>query len=313
MRVAVVGAGAMGSIYGGHLSEKHQVLLVGRNARTAEQINERGLILREQGREVCYHPTAVTDTEGMEPADVVILFVKATGSRQALEEHKSLIGPETCLMTLQNGAGHEELLEEFASLDRIVIGTTEANGTVLEPGVVRHGGGAETNIGMLTEDVHQWLPRLKAMFDESGFEGRIYQNILQLIWNKLFINATTSVMTGVLQVPQGKLTEVHAWKLVKDLLHETVTVAKALGLEADEEAQANRIRENVEGNPEAITSICADMMAGRKTEVDTISGAVIRAADRCGVSVPVTKTIVALIHAMEEQERKDASGCKSLE
>lgn len=300
MRVAIIGAGAMGSIYGGYLSRKHEVILVGRHRDAADIINGQGLTLRKNGEDAVFHPQAVTETSKLAPADVVILFVKATASREALEQNKSLIGENTCLMTLQNGSGHEELLREYAPMHHIVIGTTEANGTVLAPGLVRHGGGAGTNIGMLTKDQENWLPRLKEMFDECGFEGRIYDNILQLIWNKLFINATTSVMTGVLKVPQGGLLAPHAWELVEKLLHETVTVAKALGLEADEAFQRKRIRENVEKNPEAVTSICADMRAGRRTEVDTISGSVLKAAQRCGIEVPVTKTIIDLIHAMEE-------------
>ena len=131
MRIAVIGAGAMGSIYGGHLSQHNDVLLVDTNEKVVEQVANNGLLIDEDGPTHTYHPGAVSNTKGQEPADLVILFVKALFSRAALEGNRGLIGPNTRLMTLQNGAGHEDLLKEFVDEDHLVIGTPEENGAVL--------------------------------------------------------------------------------------------------------------------------------------------------------------------------------------
>ena len=147
-----------------------------------------------------YHPSAVSNTKEEKPADLVILFVKALFSRSALEGNRALIGPNTCLMSLQYGAGHEDLLKEFVAEDHIIIGTTEDNGAVLGLGHVRHGGAAVTNVGMLTEDQEGFLPKLKEAFDACGFQVKIHDNIQQLIWDKLFTNVSLSALTGVLQV-----------------------------------------------------------------------------------------------------------------
>ena len=104
MRIAVIGAGAMGSIYGGHLSQHNDVLLVDTNEKVVEQVANNGLLIDEDGTTHTYHPGAVSNTKGQEPADLVILFVKALFSRAALEGNRGLIGPNTRLMTLQNGA-----------------------------------------------------------------------------------------------------------------------------------------------------------------------------------------------------------------
>ena len=192
MRITVIGAGAMGSIYGGRLSQHNEVILVDTNEKVVDQICKNGLKIDENGTTDCYHPAALCDTSNEKPADLVILFVKALFSRSALENNRSLIGPDTRLMTLQNGAGHEDLLKEFVNEDRVIIGTTEDNGAVLDFGHVRRGGTGVTNVGMLTEDKDGFLGRLKETFDSCGFEVRIHENIQYLIWDKLFTNVSLS-------------------------------------------------------------------------------------------------------------------------
>lgn len=254
MRIAVIGPGAMGSIYGGRLSLHNEVLLVGRNQAQADRINAQGLLIDEGSVTNCYRPKALTDTANEPPVELAVLFVKSMASRSVLEAHRGLIGPETYLLTLQNGAGHEELLKEFVSEDRVIIGTTEDNGATLALGHVRRGGEGRTNVGMLVPDSRGFLPRLKTAFDACGFQV---------------------------------------------LIHEAVTVAKAAGLEFDEEAVAEKVRKNSLANPQGCTSIRADLRDGRKTEVDTISGTVVRAAEKYGVPTPSHQFIVRMVHAME--------------
>lgn len=300
MRIAVIGAGAMGSIYGGHLSQQNEVILVDTNQQVVEQINKNGLLVDENGTTVCYQPKALCDTSEEKPVDLVILFVKALFSRAALENNSALIGPDTWLMTLQNGAGHEDLLKEFVSEDRVIIGTTEDNGAVLGLGHVRRGGTGVTNVGMLTEDRDGFLDRLKENFDSCGFEVRIHENIQYLIWDKLFTNVSLSALTGILQVDMGYIAaDEYAWKLCCQLIHETILTAAAAGLEFDEEAVKEKVRKTSLNNPQGCTSIRADLRDGRRTEVDTISGAVVRAASRYGVDVPGHTFVVNLVHGME--------------
>ena len=121
MRIAVIGAGAMGSIYGGHLSLHNDVYLVDTNQAVVDAVNANGLTLEENGQDNVYHPTAVTSTADLEPVDLIILFVKALFSKAALGGNKHLIGPNTYVLTLQNGSGHEDILSEFVAQDHIII------------------------------------------------------------------------------------------------------------------------------------------------------------------------------------------------
>ena len=305
MRIAVIGAGAMGSIYGGHLALHNEVYLVDTNPEVVKTINDRGILLEENGEDHVYQPKAVTDTAGLPEMDLVILFVKALFSRAALNGNKNLIGPKTYILTLQNGSGHEDILSEFVPVERVIIGTTEDQGTILGMAHIRHGGTGGTNLGMLVPDTEGMLPKLKETMDQCGFRAKIHENIQQLIWNKLFVNVALSAVTAVLNVKMGFIAkDPYAFALSSQLLHEAVTVAHALGLEADEGHLLQEIKETSERVPEGVTSICADLSKGRKTEVDTISGSVIRAAKKCGIAVPAHEFLVNMVHAMENRPQE---------
>lgn len=300
MKIAVIGAGAMGSIYGGHLSLHNEVCIVDTNQAVVDRINEQGLVIDEDGTSNTYYPRAVVSTAGEEPAELVILFVKSIFSRAALEGNRSLIGPNTRLLTLQNGAGHEDLLKEFVPEERVIIGTTEDNGAVLAPGHVRRGGEGRTNLGMLTEDTGVFLDKVKEAFDCCGFKVSLQDNILHLIWSKLFTNVSLSAVTGILQVDMGYIaSNEYAWTLTKKLIHEAVLTAEAMGLDFDQAEITEKVRQTSLNNPNGCTSIRADLRDGRRTEVDTISGSVVKAAAKYKVSVPSHEFVVNMVHAME--------------
>lgn len=306
MKIAVLGAGAMGSIYGGHLSMNNDVYMIDKKEDLVEKISADGLKLYENDKDVVYHPKALLSSEGIGEVDLVIIFVKALYSRAALMENKAIIGDNTYVLTLQNGAGHEDIIEEFVPKERIIIGTTEDNGAILDNGYVRRGGKGKTNIGMLVEDKNGMLDKVKECFDGCGFDTHIYSNIQQLIWDKLFTNVSLSALTGVLQVPIGFIAEdEYAWNMTVTLIKEAMQVAKAMGLEFDEDEMIERVRNTSINSPEGRTSIYADLKAGRLTEVNTISGAVVKAGDRLGVPVPSHKMIVNMVHAMEDKSKNN--------
>ncbi|WP_028975486.1 ketopantoate reductase family protein [Spirochaeta cellobiosiphila] len=302
MKIAVIGAGAMGSIYGGNLSKENEVYLIDNNEEIVNKINKEGLIIQKDGVDQRFTPKATTNSEALPSIDLIILFVKSLYSRDALWNNKNLIGEHTCVMTLQNGSGHEDILKEFVPLDRIIIGTTEDNGAVLGKGCVRHGGRGKTNIGMLGEDRNDILPVVKKAFDDCGFKVVIHSNIKQLIWNKLFTNSSLSAVTAILQVDIGFIADnPYAFALTKSLIKEACAVAQGMGLEAKEEDIIEEVRNTSLESPKGCTSIRADIRDGRKTEVDTISGAVVRAAEKLNIPVPNHTFVLNMIHALEQK------------
>lgn len=304
MKIVVLGAGAMGSIYGGHLSLKNEVYMIDKKQELVDKIENDGLVLFENEKDVVYRPKALTQSDGIGQADLVILFVKSLYSRAALMENSHIIGDNTYVMTLQNGAGHEDIISEFVPLERIIIGTTNDNGAILDTGYVRRGGKGETNIGMLAEDSKGMLEKVKENFDSCGFDTKIYDNIQQLIWDKLFTNVSLSALTGVLQVPMGFIAkDPYAWNMAVTLINEAADVAEAMKLKVNREQIIEKVKNTSIGSPEGRTSIFTDLSRGRATEVDTISGAVVKAGERMGVPVPSHKMIVNMVHAMENKNK----------
>lgn len=303
MRIAVIGAGAMGTLYGGYLSRQHDVLLVDANPAKVDVIREKGVIIHEpDGSITACHPQAAADTRAMAPVDLVILFVKAMISGRALAANRSLIGPDTLLMTLQNGSGHEETLLQYADRAHIVIGTTQHNSAVLGYGEIRHGGSGRTCIGCLDGDAQRLAPIAQA-FTACGLETVCDNQVMRLIWDKLLTNVSVSVLTGILQTPMGFIAQnASAWALCETLVREAVAVAAGEGFVFDAEEKLAQVRAVCEKSPNGLTSIYADLRDGRRTEVDTISGSVVRASRRNGVPAPTHEAMVALVHAMEERK-----------
>lgn len=310
MRIAVLGAGAMGSIYAGHLSKNNQVILIDTNKELVEKINKDGVFLEEKGEKNNYKPQAYYDTKNLEPVDLMIVFVKSIFSEVAIEQNKHLISDKTLLMSLQNGAGHGEILNKFVSDDRVVLGTTEDNGAVLDLGFIRHGGEGKTNLGAYAKDNSIDFEELKSCFEGADFKINIEENIQQLIWNKIITNASLSVLTGILQVSIGHIARnEYSWKLCQKLIGEILEVGRAQGLSFDTESEIEKVKEVSINNPDGYTSIYADIKNARRTEVDTISGAIVKAGEKFGVKTPYSEMAVDLVHALElknlsEKERK---------
>lgn len=304
MRIAVLGGGAMGALYGGYLSRKNDVTIVDVNPALIEKVRRDGLTIAEpDGSAAVYRPAMTGDTRGMQPVDLVIVFVKAMFSRSALQNNLALIGPETYLMTLQNGSGHEEVLGQFADQAHCVIGTTQHNSAVTGVGEIRHGGSGMTHIGGLTGGAARLQPIADA-FTACGLETDCVENVQKLIWQKMFTNVSASVLTGVLQVPLGYIVEnEHAWSVCEALIREAVAVAAGDGLDFSAEEKIAEVRAVCEKSPKGLTSIYADLRDGRCSEVDTISGSVVRASERNGVSAPTHRAMVHLVHAMEQRPK----------
>lgn len=261
-------------------------------------------VREKDGTEKLFRPTAVSTTEGLGKMDLVIVFVKAMYTVSALETNKSLIGPETYLMTLQNGAGHESKLLQFADKNHVIIGSTQHNSSIIENGFVNHGGSGKTSIGLLN-GISSVLDAMAADFTACGLECVSSNEVKKQIWTKLFTNTAASSLTAVLQMPLGYIYDnEYAHSLMVTLCKEAVSVANAEGFAVfDENEVIKGVEEVCKNAPHGYTSIYADIRDGRRTEVDTISGSVVEAGKRLGVSVPCHETIVSIIHAMEQRNQ----------
>ena len=305
MKITVIGPGAMGLLFGGKLAACADVSLIGSNTANLKEINEKGVTIKRDGSSVTRMVPAYKGGSCKETADVVLLFTKAYQIRDVLSENRGLIGPDTMLLTLQNGAGHDRVMREFADSAHVLIGTTKQGSYRESASVIVNSGLGETVFGGAASQGEQApdrarLEELRSVFENAGFPCAVSDNIRFEVWNKLMINASSSVLSGVLQVPQGYVAENEmAWSICEDLIREICAAAAGEGAVFVPEEQILRVREHLRKAPDGYTSIYADIKNGRKTEADFICGAVVRAAQEQGLRVPVQETILRLVHAME--------------
>lgn len=305
MNIAILGAGAMGMLFGGYLSKQNDVYLIDIDANRTDRINAEGVSVREQDASVgVYRPHAVTSSENLPTMDLMIVFVKAMFTLSALENNRNLIGENTYLMTLQNGAGHESKLLQFADKSHVIIGSTQHNSSVVSNGCIAHGGGGMTSIGLLDGDSER-ISGIAENLTACGIACTTSNEVKMQIWNKLFLNTAASSLTAVLQVPLGFILEdPYACRLMETMAREAVAVANAQGFaKFDESCVIGGIKDVLKNSKCGYTSIYADLKNGNRTEVDTISGSVLDAAHELNVPVPCHEAVVRLIHAMEDKKR----------
>ncbi len=308
MKILILGAGAMGCLFAAYLARTEEVTLADPNGEKLALLRGRGVtVLEPDGAELRAFPRMLTPAEASsEPADLVLVFVKASREREALAAVRGAVGEHTLVMTLQNGMGHEEAMLAVAPAENLIVGATQHNASLLGPGIVRHGGAGYTEIGAVAGDAKRF-EAVAAGFTAAGIETRVSADVARVIWHKLFMNASASALTAVFRCPLGPVAEQpHIWSLARKLIAEAVAVARAEGQAFDEEEIAGEIRAHLLRSKGGYTSICADLEAGRRTEVDAITGAVAARGRAKGVPTPLCEAVAAIIHGMEEL--KDGSG-----
>ena len=303
-RIAVIGPGAMGLLFAGRLSEHADVTLLGNNPERISELQLNGIQIHEGETLLECRPSAVLNGTCTEKMDLVLLFTKAYLTEQALAANKAVIGENTYVLTLQNGMGHADILSKFADPSHILIGTTEEGSSRENAYTINHTGHGKTAFGFVTSvsDVSkQDAAQFASLFDAAGFPCTVSDDISFAVWNKLMINASSSVLCGVLQKPQGYIVDnPAAWAICKSLITEVCETANAEGHHFDLDEQINRLYNHLRNAPNGFPSLAADLKNGRKTEVDFISGSVVRAAERKGLQVPYETLMVQLVHAMEQ-------------
>jgi len=301
MRIAVVGAGAMGSIFGARFSKAgHDTVLVDVAAPLVETINADGVTIVRGEEETTTRVRATTDPGSVGPVDVVVFCVKCYQTASAAELARPLVGPDTVVASLQNGWGNGDVLARAYPADQITVGVTYHSGLVQAPGRVVHPAEQPTIVGSFTDSKSGGAARLAQALDDAGLEANVVSPIRPEIWKKLILNAATLPTAALTGMNAGALTACEDTRgLVSDTAREAVTVARALGYDIDPQERVDAIHALLAKAGPSKASMLQDFEAGRRTEIDVINGAVTRAADETGVAVPLNRAFVQLVKGWE--------------
>ncbi len=303
MKVCFVGAGSLGCALGGTLAAAGMdVRMVDAWGEHVDVLNRRGLLLREGGQERLVSVAAATDGTGLGIADVVIVLVKSFYTEAAALAARPLVGPNTVLLSLQNGLGHEEILADVFGPERVLAGKTYAGGGLLGPGHVLAGvAGKETFIGELDGTLSPRVLRIAEAFSSAGLATQASTRIKGVMWDKLLINVATGALTGITGLPYGPLhrvPEIEACAL--EAVAEAIAVATASGIVLTSEDPRAAWTKASAGLPEGFKpSLLQSIEKKQRTEIDFINGAVVRCGERCGVGTPVNRALVACVKGIE--------------
>ncbi len=308
MKICILGAGALGCALGGVLTEAgNEVWLINRNADQVDAMNSRGLILRDGGvdRSVAVHAATTAQPAGV--VDLVVVLVKSFHTQQAMQAATSLIGPDTLVLSLQNGLGHEDILADIVGRERVLAGKTYAGGSQLGVGHVNIGTkGKDTHIGELDGTMTERVQRVAHVFNAAGLDTTVSDNIMGTIWDKLLINVATGAITGITGLPYGDLykqPELEACGVAA--VAEAMAVAKASGIRLSITEPSQAWHKAGAGLPyEFRTSMLQSLDKGSITEIDFVNGSVVRWGQRCGVPTPVNQTLVACMKGIESRLKR---------
>lgn len=301
MKIVVIGAGAMGCLYGGYLSKNNEVIMLDSYEPQVTAIREHGItIVEPDGTEQVFsNVTAYKSGEYNEVADLVIVFVKSTFSETALEANKGLFGENTLVMTLQNGAGNDRKIAKYVKQENVIIGTSKHNAINLGNGKSQHGGAGVTTIGSNYHETEK-ANKIAAVLEEAGFETVVSDDIQRIIWSKLFVNLSINTFTAITRTPIGYMIEdKHAWDFAKRMIYEAIEVAEEDGTYFDRREVLDSVRKTCIDAANGYSSMYQDVSRGALTEIDAINGAIVEQAKLYGVPVPYNSLVLDLIHAIE--------------
>jgi 2-dehydropantoate 2-reductase len=306
MKIAIIGAGAMGCLYGAKLSTVpgNQVYLLDIWKEHVNAINNDGLYMEENGELLCYnHLTAATDAVAVGIVDLAIIFVKSTLTEQAVEANKAVFGGNTIAITLQNGVGNIESIGSLIGAENVMAGTTAHGATMLGPGKIRHAGVGKTMIGELSGVRSKRINEIAEIFSAAGLEVEVSENVLGLVWDKLLVNVGINALTGITKLTNGEiLVHPEIEGILEEAVKEGIAVANAKGIVLGFTDPVAHTKEVCKATAANKSSMLQDVLHHKRTEIDMINGAIVREGKSTGLATPVNQVLCALIHYFERKE-----------
>jgi len=304
MKIGIVGTGAMGCVYAGLLGDSgNEVWAIDRWVAHVEAIQKNGLRLEGKSgdRIVRIHATSHADSVGV--CDLVIIATKAMHVSDAAEAARNLIGPGTVVLTIQNGLGSAEKVAGILGQDRVLMGVVGGFGaSIRAPGHAHHHGMELVRLGEMNGPVS---PRLEAVADvwrKAGFTVKTFDDIDQLVWEKLICNVCFSGTCALTERTLGQvLSDPDAWRVASGCSAEAFFVAKARGVHLDFDDPVAYVHHFGSKMPNARPSMLLDHLAGRPSEIDAINGAIPPEGEKYGVPAPFNTVVTALVRAKEKR------------
>jgi 2-dehydropantoate 2-reductase len=305
MKIAIVGTGAMGSVYAGLLGKAgHEVWAIDIWQEHIDAIAASGLAVSgASGSYVVDNLHGGDAPAAAGTCDVWVIATKAADVDAVAAEIAPLLAPDSVVMAFQNGLGAGERVARRIPEDHIVIGIAEGFGSSIpEPGHVHHEGMRLIRIAEMNGGLSDRVRRIAQAWDEAGFNVRAFEDVTLMIWEKFLCNVTLSAPCAVFDVTVGELmANPEAWKVALGCTAEAHRLGVAMGVQFPFEDPLHYVTEFAATIPKASPSMRLDQLAGRTSEVDVINGQVVALSRELGFEAPYNETLCAILRGRESR------------
>lgn len=303
MKIVIVGAGAMGSLFAGHLglNEDNEVWAYDVWQEHVDAISENGLLMVKNGVEHIVKINATSDPCTIGKSDLIIVLTKYIHTENAMNDIKDIIGENTKIITLQNGIGNVDILLKYVDKSNILFGLTTLPSELIKPGHIEVSGGGVTYAWPYNNELTDEILEIEKNFIQSDLDFMINKDIHHKIWSKLMVNCSVAVVCAINKTKVGALIDnSSAVKLIENIVKEITVVANAKGIDIDYEKSLKNVMKVAREGYEHYPSIAVDIMKGRKTEIDCLNGAVITEGLKNKINVPFNEAVYLMIKTIEE-------------
>jgi 2-dehydropantoate 2-reductase len=302
VKIAIVGCGAMGSVYAGlFASAGHEVWAIDRWREHVDAMRAKGLRLEGKSGDRTVKVHATTDAKEAGACDLVILATKAMHVASAAESAKALLGKDTPVLSIQNGLGGPDTAAGILGRERVMVGVVGGFGASMKaPGHAHHNGMELVRLGEFGGPITPRLKRIEETWSGAGFRVKLFDDIDQLVWEKLICNCAYSGPCGIAECTTGEvMADPDLSRVSAACATEAFQVARAKGVKLGFSDPVAYVRDFGSKIPKARPSVLLDLLAKRKSEIDVINGSIPRVGKQFGVAAPVNETVTALLRAKE--------------
>lgn len=303
MNITILGAGAIGSLLGAHLTRHHTVTLIGRPPHITA-IQQQGLAVTGKTRFHGAITTAPTLTATLPAPDLIILTVKAYDTKAAATQIKTILQPTTLVLTLQNGLGNIETLQETLPKDQILAGVITHGALLKEPGTIQHTGTGDIIIGELDGTITDRVQTIANAFTLSGLPTTTSNHIISDIWTKTIVNSSINPITAFFSCQNGYLdTNPVLTGAVDMVCEESTRIAQADGINLTIGDMKRLTHQVIKATAHNSSSMLQSIQHGKPTEINALNQALVRIAGKNHLDAPLNQLLTALIHWKEERNK----------
>lgn len=307
MKIAVVGPGALGCLVAALLKNKtkEEVWLVDKMPERAKNIEENGIRVEGISGSFSINLSVSADPQEVGPCDLVIICVKSYSTEDACKDIKQLVASNTSVLTLQNGIGNVQILNDYFGSEKVIAGVTNHGATLLGIGHVRHAGKGETIIGRADGKVLGAIRDVANIMAKAGFDTKVSKDIDSVIWSKLVINAGINALTAITRLKNGMLIEHDGTReILRSAVQEAVKVVKRKKVKLAYDDPIQKVESVCKGTAANVSSMLQDVLNQKRTEIDFINGAIIRQGKALGIPIPVNEVLTNLVKTIEASYEK---------